>query len=57
MECCRADGGVGCNRGDHSVVTGCERLYTEVFRTASVQDIVGRCEALFSVMPPMGKRA
>jgi hypothetical protein len=36
-----------------SVSAGCERLHTEVFRTASIDEIVARCERFFGVMPPV----
>jgi hypothetical protein len=32
---------------------GCERLHTEVFRAASLDPIVARCERFFAVMPPV----
>jgi hypothetical protein len=35
-----------------SVAAGCERLHTEVFRTASLDEIVARCERFFAIMPP-----
>ena len=36
-----------------SVAAGCERLHTEVFRTGSLEEIIGRCERFFAVMPPV----
>jgi hypothetical protein len=36
-----------------SVAVGCERLHTEVFRTASFEEIVARCERFFAIMPPV----
>lgn len=36
------------------VSAGSERLHTEVFRTASLDEVVGRCEGFFAVMPPSG---
>ncbi|MFO0928739.1 MAG: hypothetical protein U0736_17250 [Gemmataceae bacterium] len=36
-----------------SVTTGCERLYTEVFRVRLLEEVVGRCERFFAVMPPV----
>jgi hypothetical protein len=36
-----------------SVAAGCERLYTEVFRSGSLDEIMGRCDRLFAVMPPV----
>jgi hypothetical protein len=36
-----------------SVAAGCERLHTEVFRTGSLDEIMGRCERFFAVMPPV----
>ena len=34
-----------------SVTNGCERLRTEVFRTESLEQLAGRAEAFFSMMP------
>ena len=36
-----------------SVAAGCERLHTEVFRAGSLEEISGRCERFFNVMPPV----
>ena len=36
-----------------SVAAGCERLHTEVFRTVSLGEIIGRCERFFGIMPPV----
>jgi hypothetical protein len=36
-----------------SVAAGCERLYTEVFRSGSLDEIMGRCDRFFAVMPPV----
>ena len=36
-----------------SVASGCERLHTEVFRVGSLDEITGRCERFFAVMPPV----
>ena len=36
-----------------SVAAGCERLHTEVFRSGSLDEIMGRCERFFAVMPPV----
>lgn len=36
-----------------SVAAGCERLHTEVFRAASLDEIVARCDRFFTVMPPL----
>ena len=33
------------------VTVGCGRLHTEVFRTASIDDVIGRCERFFDLMP------
>ena len=33
------------------VSVGCERLHTQVFRTASIDAVVGKCEQFFSLMP------
>jgi hypothetical protein len=35
-----------------SVAAGCERLHTEVFRAAALDEIINRCERFFAVMPP-----
>jgi hypothetical protein len=35
------------------VSAGCERLHTEVFRTASLDQVVAKCERFFGVMPPV----
>jgi hypothetical protein len=35
------------------VSAGCERLHTEVFRTASLDEVVGRCDGFFAIMPPV----
>ena len=37
-----------------AVTTGCERLYTEVFRADSVKDVEARCVAFFELMPSIG---
>jgi hypothetical protein len=36
-----------------SVSVGCERLHTEVFRAASLDEVAARCDRFFAVMPPM----
>ncbi len=36
-----------------SVSVGCEKLHTEVFRAESLDEVVGRCERFFAVMPPV----
>jgi hypothetical protein len=33
------------------VSVGCERLHTEVFRVIALDEIVGKCEQFFSLMP------
>ncbi len=33
------------------VTQGCERLHTEVFRTASIESVVDKCEQFFRIMP------
>lgn len=33
------------------VSAGCERLHTEVFRASSLNEIIGRCDKFFSLMP------
>ena len=35
------------------VSAGCERLHTEVFRAASLDEIAARCEKFFAMMPPI----
>ena len=35
------------------VSEGCERLHTEVFRSASLEQVVSRCEQFFSLMPEL----
>ncbi len=35
---------------------GCERLHTEVFRAASLTDVVTRADAFFAVMPSLGTK-
>ena len=35
------------------VTSDCERLHTEVFRTADLASIVNRCEEFFSLMPKL----
>jgi hypothetical protein len=32
---------------------GCERLHTEVFRAALLEEVVAKCERFFAVMPPV----
>ena len=39
-----------------SVAAGCERLHTEVFRAASLDEIVARCHRFFAVMPPLDNK-
>lgn len=36
-----------------SISAGCERLHTEVFRTASLDEVATRCDQFFAVMPPV----
>ncbi len=36
-----------------SVTAGCERLHTEVFRNGPLDEIIGRCEQFFGLMPPV----
>jgi hypothetical protein len=36
------------------VSAGCERLHTEVFRAASIDEVAARCERFFALMPPCG---
>jgi hypothetical protein len=36
-----------------AVTVGCERLYTEVFRTASLQQVETRCQSFFDLMPSL----
>ncbi len=36
-----------------SVAAGCERLHTEVFRAASLEVIIARCDTFFAIMPPV----
>lgn len=36
-----------------SVSVGCERLHTEVFRAASLDEVAACCERFFAVMPPV----
>ena len=36
-----------------SVSAGCERLHTEVFRAASLDEVAARCDRFFAVMPPV----
>lgn len=38
------------------VSVGCERLHTEVFRAASLDEVVVRCEGFFAIMPPVQAR-
>jgi hypothetical protein len=35
------------------VTLGCVRLHTEVFRTSSLQSVIERCNAFFSLMPEL----
>jgi hypothetical protein len=35
------------------VAEGCERLHTEVFRTASLEPVVAKCEQFFELMPKL----
>jgi hypothetical protein len=39
-----------------SVADGCERLHTEVFRTASLESVVAKCEQFFALMPTLPSR-
>ena len=36
-----------------SVTQGCERLYTEVYRTDNLEKVIERCEKFFSLMPSL----
>jgi hypothetical protein len=38
-----------------SVSAGCERLHTEVFRAASLDDVAAKCDKFFAVMPPVSR--
>ncbi|MEM9829832.1 MAG: hypothetical protein AAF944_04300 [Bacteroidota bacterium] len=38
-----------------SVTRGCEKLYTEVFRTDNIEKIKTRCNEFFSLMPNLDK--
>jgi hypothetical protein len=33
------------------VTVGCDRLHTEVFRTALIDNVISRCERFFELMP------
>jgi hypothetical protein len=33
------------------VSAGCERLHTEIFRSASLDEVSGRCDGFFAIMP------
>jgi hypothetical protein len=35
------------------VTNGCERLHTEVFRTTSINDVIGRSNEFFQLMPAL----
>jgi len=35
------------------VTEGCERLHTEVFRTESIDTVIGKCKQFFSLMPKL----
>ncbi len=35
------------------VSAGCERLHTEVFRTASLDEVISKCDGFFAIMPPV----
>jgi hypothetical protein len=37
------------------VCAGCEQVHTEVFRAASIEDIVARCDRFFGMMPALGE--
>jgi len=37
------------------VAAGCERLHTEVFRVASLDEVVVKCEQFFAVMPVVSR--
>ena len=39
----------------HKVADGSERLHTEVFRAASLMEVVERAEAFFSMMPKVAR--
>ena len=39
-----------------SVTDGCNQLHTEVFRTASIESVVQRCDQFFSLMPKLQGR-
>jgi hypothetical protein len=39
-----------------SVTIGTERLHTEVFRARSLDEVIGRCEQFFAVMPPAAEQ-
>jgi hypothetical protein len=36
-----------------SVTDGCERLHTEVFRTDSIDTVIGKCDKFFGLMPKL----
>lgn len=38
------------------VAEGCERLHTEVFRTASLDEVISKCKQFFSLMPQIESR-
>ena len=37
------------------VCDGCERLHTEVFRVDSIDKIISKCDAFFSLVPFLGE--
>ena len=39
-----------------SVTAGCDQLHTEVFRTASIESVLERCDRFFSLMPKLQGR-
>lgn len=34
------------------VTNGCQQLHTEVFRTQSIESVIGKCDHFFELMPP-----
>jgi hypothetical protein len=38
------------------VSEGCERLHTEVFRTASIETVIAKCESFFALMPKLSEQ-
>jgi len=38
------------------VSDGCEQLHTEVFRTASIESVIAKCEKFFELMPKVQRK-